>query len=149
MAEYTIKDVIIDPDDPRVEVGKQYYYSDAPARVVSLANHSERVYFGILSKIEQGKDYPFRFDRGSYACIIRKKEPRYVPFDLSKEEDRTKLRGAWVRMKGEALEYQVIAVSAAFVSIEGNMFNTKAMLDDYEFLDGTPCGKLAEEVENE
>ena len=78
MKEYTIKDVIIDPNDPRVEVGKQYYYADGPVCVISYANNSSRVYFGILDEIEKARSYPFRFDRGRYACIIHKEEPPYI-----------------------------------------------------------------------
>lgn len=78
MEKYTYSDVIIDPSDPRVEVGKQYYYDDRPASVVSFANNSDRIHFGILSEIQQRSDYPFIFGISPYVCIIRKKESSYV-----------------------------------------------------------------------
>lgn len=233
MAEYTFADVIIDPDDPRAEVGKQYYYADVPACIVSFANDSDRVHFGILSRIEQARGYPFRFDRGPYACIIRKKElsyaerqkrwieengikagdrlrvtrkaedyedgwsdfwddcmdtvvgkvvktfcpsgdnggilcqiegneclwsfpyfvlekvkepeKKYIPFDLSNKEDRAKLRGAWIRNVESGLEYQVICIGSALVFVQDGDFNAGSLLEQFVFLDGTPCGKLVEE----
>ena len=229
--KYTYSDVIIDPNDPRLEVGKKYYFSLGAQDCVDRANRDSRAtellaidksggYHPFISDGE--KDYPFIIrkkgptyaerqakwiadndvKRGDKVWIVReadshedgwdnfwtlgmdetvgkvgtvsdilsrsrgcgievdvpdvgpsfypyfvleKVEPRYVPFDLENEEDRKKIRGAWVRRKGKVPEYQVIAVRAAFVSIDGNMFNTKTMLECYEFLDGTPCGKLAEE----
>ena len=233
--KYTYSDVIIDPNDPRLEVGKEYYYSDFPGLVLGYANDNGRM--GTLKKVNVDSEIPFiirpddKLGCSNWTCLIRKKEkpyaerqakwiadndvkrgdkvwivreadshedgwdnfwtlgmdetvgkvgtvsdilsrsrgcgievdvpdvgpsfypyfvlekvePRYVPFDLENEEDRKKIRGAWVRRKGKVPEYQVIAVRAAFVSIDGNMFNTKTMLECYEFLDGTPCGKLAEE----
>lgn len=232
--KYTYSDVIIDPSDPRVEVGKQYYYDDRPASVVSFANNSDRIHFGILSEIQQRSDYPFIFGISPYVCIIRKKEPtyterqtkwiadngikvgdkvrivrkadsyedgwdntwglnmdkavgkvgtvsrisanftewgievdvpdvepslrypyfvlekveqKYVPFDLNREEDRAKLRGAWVRKKGEVVERKVISVGAALVSIADIYSTVENLLECYEFLDGTPCGVEVEDEE--
>lgn len=34
---YSYKDVIIDPEDPRVEVGAEYYFEDMPKSVISNA----------------------------------------------------------------------------------------------------------------
>lgn len=237
MSKYDYKDIIVDPSDPRVEIGAEYFYSDKPKTVLNNANNGGRT--GTLKEAKGDAYVPFTINcpKGPFqwTCIIRKKEPsyverqakwiadndikrgdkvriarkadsyedgwgcrwnpdmdkavgnvgsvchissnlrkvgieidvpdvgpflypyfvlkkvgpRYVPFDLSKEEDRARLRGTWVREKDEVLEYQVIAVGAALVSVDGDMFNTKVMLERYEFLDGSPCGKLVEEVENE
>ena len=38
MSEYTYKDVIIDPEDPRVEIGKEYYFGDFPKEALEYAN---------------------------------------------------------------------------------------------------------------
>ena len=233
MAEYTIKDVIIDPEDSRAEVGKEYYFALGAQACVDRANRDSRAtellaidksgeYHPFISDGE--KDYPFIIrkkespyaerqakwiadngikvgdkvrivrkadpdedgwnnswntamddsvgkigvvtgfeksfqDRGIRVSLLKgvtwlypyfvleKIEPQYVPYDLSMEGDRARLRGAWVRKKGEVMESQVTSVGAALVSFDVGMFDTKTMLDNYEFLDGTPCGKLAEEVE--
>lgn len=231
MAEYTYKDVIIDTEDPRVEIGKEYYFGDNVGQLLYGARTGWKAE-KLRDVCKSTKEYlPFYNGMSYFSCIIRKNEPtyderqakwiadnginkgdkvrivrkansyedgwgchwnpdmneavgkvgavshissnlrecgievyvpavgvffypffvlkkveeRYVPFDLSREEDRAKLRGAWVRRKDEVMEYQVISVGAIFVSIDGNTFETKSMLDRYEFLDGTPCGKLVEE----
>lgn len=228
MSEYTYSDVIVDPNDPRIEIGEEYYFGDNVGELLHGARTGWRT--GVLCDVCKATDEysPFYNGRAGFSCIIRKKklyyverqdtwladngikvgdkvrvvrkaeslddgwqtvwnpdmdeavgkvgtvshipanfrgcgievdvpdvgefmypyfvlekvELEYVPFDLRKEEDRAKLRGAWVREKGQAVEYQVIAVGATLVFVDGNSFNTKAMLDSYEFLDGTPCGKL-------
>lgn len=103
MAEkYDYRDVIIDPADPRVEIGKEYYRSDNPYKVLKYANNSDAE-FGILEGINNDRiEVPFiikekrdLYSISPWVCLIRKKEPgkSYVPFDLSKPEVRESLRG--------------------------------------------------------
>lgn len=84
-----------------------------------------------------------------YDCLEKVKEPKYIPFDLSKEEDRAKLRGAWVRKKEAPFLEQEIAglstnVQLVFLNdvVSVGVFN---LLEEYEFTDGTPCGKIVED----
>ena len=145
--KYTYADVIIDPEDPRVEVGAEYYFEDTAMEVLELAQ--DNVGSSKLEEIYES-NFPFKFKgvTDGYACIIRKKEPekKYVPFDLFNEEDREKLRCAWVRIKGiPTIEYQVVGLNVKYVLL-GNADNleTDDLLRSYEFVDGTPCGKLVE-----
>ena len=84
-------------------------------------------------------------------CPIREKEEeqRYVPFDLTKEEDRARLRGAWVRDKGSGREYAVTGIfldeTPPYVEFNDNGFEPDYLLENYEFVDGSPCGRFAEE----
>ena len=149
MAEYTYKDVIIDPEDPRVEIGKEYYFGDNPGEVLKWANSNHETH---RLRMILKENYPFSFEGLHFPCIIRKKEPekKYVPFDLSFEEDRAKLRGAWVRIKGSQLEHQIVGLAAntqiVFIpDVVG--VEAKELLEGYEFIDGSPCGKLVEEEE--
>lgn len=74
-----------------------------------------------------------------------KDKPEYVPFDLSKEEDRAKLRGKWIK-SGERE-----AMITAFHTLPGgewtvdcsDFINSTAdgLLRFHTFLDGSPCGK--------
>ena len=155
MAEYTYKDVIIDPDDPRIEIGKEYYRADFPKRVLCLANNDED-YIGTLEEIDtESPETPFVVKNGGsyspWACIIRKKEPekKYVPFDLSKEEDRARLREAWIRPKGRSsIALKIIAMNIDCVFIHGEKGQSPGdLLNEYEFIDGTPCGKQVKEEE--
>lgn len=152
MAEYTYADVIIDPNDPRVEIGKEYYFGDSPAEVLRHARKDKMQ--KRLQRVEKDWDDPFIENLGYRSiCIIRKKEPekKYVPFDLSKEEDKAKLRGAWVRVKEVPnIEKQINGLNAACVflyGMENQGLKPKELVELWEFIDGTPCGKLVEEDE--
>ena len=148
MAEYTYKDVIIDPEDPRVEVGKEYFFGDGPSHLL----WGVRTGWDAETLVKVCKDAPsedpFYNGAARFQCLIRKKEPekKYVPFDLFNEEDREKLRCAWVRIKGiPTIEYQVVGLNVKYVLL-GNADNleTDDLLRSYEFVDGSPCGKLVE-----
>lgn len=150
MAEYTYKDVIIDPEDPRVEIGAKYYRSDFPKRVLHIANN-DGDYIGTLEEIDtESPETPFvvrtESDISPWACIIRKKELKYVPFDLSKEEDRAKLRGAWIKYQfAPGYEYQITGVETDRLFVYGDEHTPESLLEKCLFIDGTPCGKLVEE----
>lgn len=150
MAEkYTYADVIVDPNDPRVEIGEEYYFGNTPQDVLGFANKQGRG--DILKGIVKAAQYPFGMENQEFrkCCLIRKKEPakKYVPFDLTKEEDRDKLRGAWVRIKDiPNIEYLIYGLNAKFVLLGVNAnVETDELLRNYEFVYGSPCGKLVEE----
>ena len=155
MAEYTYKDVIIDPEDLRVEIGKEYYFGECPIQALNFANDNGRG--AVLSMVDDADNLgPFWFRDIGYShakgspCIIRKKEPekRYVPFDLSKEKDRAKLRGAWVKAKKDPDKHQNVCGVCSqyvFLSCQAEGYDAEDFLESFTFIDGTPCGKLVEE----
>src|SRR5690625_684932 len=67
-----------------------------------------------------------------------KPEPKYIPFTF---EDREELRGKWVRRKSSGNECLIYHLSEAHV----NVYSWEESIEEFEFLDGTPFGKLAEE----
>ena len=87
MAEYTYKDIIIDPtsEEAKNAVGKICYFSNSPRNILSDI-YRKSVVEGILTNMDDGY---FEVDNeGYWDCIILKKEepkPQYVPFK-SKEE---------------------------------------------------------------
>ncbi len=87
MAEYTYKDIIIDPtsEEAKNAVGKICYFSNSPRNILSDIYRKSAVE-GILTNMDDGY---FEVDNeGYWDCIILKKEepkPQYVPFE-SKEE---------------------------------------------------------------
>ena len=91
MAEYTYKDIIMDPNDPRLEgaIGKECYFSDYPTKLLESARYNSALYLDCLTNISKEKACPFSDKNGSgWALIIIKKEepkPKYIPFE-SKEE---------------------------------------------------------------
>lgn len=89
MIEYTRKDIIMDPNDPRLEgaIGKKVYSSSDINLVLNRANNDE--YEMTLTQVEDVDSEPFTVmntDGTEYDAdfiIIKKKEkpkPRYVPF---------------------------------------------------------------------
>ena len=89
MTEYTRKDIIMDPNDPRLEgaIGKKVYSSSDINLVLNRANNDE--YEMTLTQVEDVDSEPFTVmntDGTEYDAdfiIIKKKEkskPKYVPF---------------------------------------------------------------------
>lgn len=73
-----------------------------------------------------------------------KPEPEYVPFTF---EDRELLRDKWVKIKALGTEHKVIAVLYNGIRM-GNLEEItlfERALQAFEFLDGTPFGKLKQQ----
>ena len=161
--KYTYADVIIDPEDPRVEVGAEYYAANSISSALKAANEGNE---GLLAKLDSVNREPTRTlitsesftisykhgNGGNTDFLIRKKEPvkKWVPFDLTKEEDRARLRGAWVRHKKNPERENLITglgdETVDFAVYFGDVaVGTGVLLENFEFVDGSPCGKLVEE----
>ena len=92
MAEYTYEDIIMDPEDPRLEgaIGKVCYFNDSPKMILEHANNNSPNNFFSLKEINENNEYPFtdgKYEDVWTLIIIKKEEPKpeYVPFE-SKEE---------------------------------------------------------------
>ena len=72
--QYTYADVIIDPNDPRVEIGAKYYFADTPRECLDKAN--KRMEFYKLEYVEN-EIFPFNTDVTAWSCIIRKNKYSY------------------------------------------------------------------------
>ena len=88
MSEYSYNDIIMDPEDPRLEgtIGKQCYFSDYPKNALDYARNNSTV--DRLKSINKESACPFVGEhKASWAVVIIKKEEpkKYVPFE-SKEE---------------------------------------------------------------
>ena len=163
MAEYTCKDIIIDPDSEEAKnaVGKICYFSNSPRNILSDI-YCKSAVEGILTNMDDGY---FEVDNeGYWDCIILKKEepkPKYVPFENADEfidaydsanfsvkngtvENKLlNYGGIWLRNKNDASMYMVIEIWNDGVVLGSDQIATpwKYLLDDYKFLDGSPCGK--------
>ena len=168
MAEYTYKDIIIDPNSEEAKnaVGKICYFSNSPRNILSDI-YCKSAVEGILTNMDDGY---FEVDNeGYWDCIILKKEepkPKYVPFENADEfidaydnanysvkngTAENKLfnyGGIWLRNKNDDSMYMVIEIWNDGVVLGSDQIATpwKYILDEYTFLDGTTCGK---EVEDE
>lgn len=92
MAEYTFKNIIIDPTKEGIEslIGKEVYVSNIPSFCLDYANDNEYSNLGVLTELKINDSHPFVVKHSScssaYICIIPK-EPilNYVPFESTKE----------------------------------------------------------------
>ena len=148
--KYTYADVIIDPNDLRVEIGKEYYFGDSPAEVLRHARKDKDA--EVLQRVEKDWNDPFIENLGyRHICIIRKKEPekKYVPFDLSDKKVRDELRGKWIIPKGHSgsIEKQITLFGSQMTEygkiwcVDMDITPDK-LLASWTFIDGTPCGIL-------
>ena len=174
MAEYTYKDIIIDPtsEEAKNAVGKEVYFADTPASCLNAAKNNNKAYLGYLKKLDLGdEEQPFYVNEfvvsapSSWTCIIVKKEepkPKYVPFESKEEfieafhyhdnanysetEDILMNYGMWLKDKNS---HEIFLVTGVFnQSIHICDFDSDEswgeLLNEYTFLDGSPCGRLKE-----
>ena len=91
MAEYTYEDIIMDPEDPRLEgaIGKECYFSDYPKQLLNGARNNSLEYLDCLTDIIKEGACTFVDKNGSgwILIIIKKEEPKpeYVPFENAEE----------------------------------------------------------------
>lgn len=91
MAEYTYADIIMDPEDPRLEgaIGKECYFNDSPKMILEHANNNSPNNFFSLKEINKNNEYPFtdgKYEDVWTLIIIKKEEPKkYVPFETLDE----------------------------------------------------------------
>ena len=89
MAEYTYEDIIMDPEDPRLEdaIGKECWLSDYPKEVLDYARNNLKEFR--LKSIEKEENFPFvdnNHEDNWALIIIKKEEPKkYVPFETLDE----------------------------------------------------------------
>ena len=183
MAEYTYEDIIMDPEDPRLEgaIGKECYFSDYPKQLLNGARNNSPEYLDCLTDIRKEAACTFVDKNGSgWILIIIKKEepkPKCVPFKNIREflisyssyerlftEENCFLsnHGIWLKAKDadDALFMVTEIWNCGVVfscdmktteELEGEYLTTnepttwEQLLMLYTFLDGSPCGKLAEE----
>ena len=173
MAEYTYKDIIIDPNSEEAKnaIGKKCYMYDSPTMLLKMANSDDGA--RTLESIDES-DYPFNDKEfgSEWTCIIVKKEepkPKYVPFESTHEfisayykanneivvntESMLSGFGMWLRCK-ENFDSNARPFLACVSEIYDDCITIgkypdpitfKGLLEYCEFLDGSPCGKEVKE----
>ena len=163
MAEYTYKDIIIDPESEEAKnaIGKEVYYTNWPMDLLKFAIKDKDK--GILT-IASGLG--FLVNDTFWQCIIVKKEepkPKYVPFESTEEfverytevkegtefgtfEDNLLQCGMWLKSKDDDDLSQVTVIREYGICIDtmSTFVSWKNLLDDFEFIDDSPCGRLME-----
>ena len=168
MAEYTYKDIIIDPtsEEAKNAVGEGCYFGSNPKTVLDFANCNEKKFLRVLECIKPEEDNPFYDYNYGFPCIIVKKEepkPKYVQFQdgreffnsylsvesrLEKEDYFLSNHGIWLMDCENGYYFLVTEIWGDGVVLGSNQTTTHwdDLLEDFIFLDGSPCGK---EVEDE
>lgn len=170
MTEYVFENLIMNPETPGLErlIEKKVYYGTAPLDCLKRANKDYEV--GILREIRKDCLCPFLVEVPNgmifnYVCIIPKKEeskPKYVPFQdgreffnyylsaesrLEKEDYFLSNHGIWLMDCENGDYFMVTEIWNDGVVLGSNQTTTHwdDLLEDFIFLDGSPCGKLMEE----
>lgn len=88
-------------------------------------------------------------DKAALSPVEGKDKPAYIPFDLSKEEDRDALRDKWIVCRYNGNEARISAFKQtdtrgweAHIPQVG-LRSGRQLFDNYTFLDGSLIGKLA------
>ena len=165
MAEYTYKDIIINPisEEAKNVIGEWCYFGSNPKTVLDFANCNEKKFLRVLECIKPEEDNPFYDYNYGFPCIIVKKEepkPKYVPFESAEEfidafhyhdnanyseTDNILLNyGMWLKLN--ELYVLVTCISDEYIKTFESCYFWNELLENFEFLDGSPCGK---EVEDE
>ena len=167
MAEYTYKDIIIDPtsEEAKNAVGEGCYFGSNPKTVLDFANCNEKKFLRVLECIKPEEDNPFYDYKYGFPCIIVKKEEpkKYVPFetldefiesykkaeeriDYSNAEDYIASCGMWLRFNNDDVICAVTEIWAdgVFLGHDHMKIKWEELLNFYTFIDDSPCGKLME-----
>ena len=169
MAEYTYEDIIMDPEDPRLEgaIGKECYFSDCPKIALDYARNNSST--DRLKSINKESVAPFvGNDEVNWVMVIIKKEepkPKYIPFESADEfidvydsknfsvqsgtiENKLLYYGGiWLKDKDiDGVFYMVTEIWRDGVVLGSDQSTTKwdDLLYGYTFIDGSPCGKEVE-----
>ena len=164
MAEYTYEDIIMDPEDPRLEgaIGKECYFGDYPTDLLDDATgRNSSICLSNLKSVNKDESYPFADIEGHawVLIIIKKEEPKkYVPFEngqeffnsylsvesrLEKEDYFLSNHGIWLKDKTSKAYYMVTKIWD--IGDDSDEISWKELLEHYTFLDDSPCGKKVEE----
>ena len=167
MAEYTYKDIIIDPtsEEAKNAVGEGCYFGSNPKTVLDFANCNEKKFLRVLECIKPEEDNPFYDYNYGFPCIIVKKEEpkKYMPFETldefiesyKKAEERIDYSniehyiasyGMWLRFNNDDVMCAVTEIWAdgVFLGHDHMKIKWEELLNFYTFIDDSPCGKLME-----
>ena len=164
MAEYTYKDIIIDPtsEEAKNAVGEGCYFGSNPKTVLDFANCNEKKFLRVLECIKPEEDNPFYDYKYGFPCIIVKKEEpkKYVPFETldefiesykkveeqinySKAEDYIASCGMWLRFNNDDVLCAVTEIwtDGVFLGHDHMKIKWEELFNFYTFMDDSPCGK--------
>ena len=157
MAEYTYADIIMDPNDPRLEgaIDKECYFSDYPKKVLDSARNNSSDYLDCLISISKERACPFydKYGNGWTLIIIKKEEPyserakKWIEQNDLKEGDYVKVtrkvndhedewQGLWLdymdESVGKTLKVKDIDTYVYTISLENGFYYPYFVLEKTE-----------------
>lgn len=155
MAKYDWKDIIFNPEDERLEVGKKYFFNDYPQHLLRIANHRDQDYLENLIEVEADLNAPFVASTGRrYLCVIRAEgedNVKYISYDFDYFATRKSLIGEFVKTnKAEVGEFQGVITGFQKSADEDfwcacisglYMVTAEEFLENWTFEDDSPCGR--------
>lgn len=66
-------------------------------------------------------------------------EDTYVPFTF---EDIESIKAKWIKHKRDSSHILINYISDTTVGIDGNYYTYEELFNNFEFVDGKPCGKM-------
>ena len=107
MAEYTYKDIIIDPssEEAKNAIGKEAYYSDNPTECLKYANNDDKYHLERFNGIEK-YNCPFNFGDFNFSCLIVKKEEPYEERAKKWIKENGLKKGDYVKVVRKAKDYE-------------------------------------------
>lgn len=136
-------------DEAEKLIGKRVIASDT---LFSAENYEdlyrENKEIRLLSKVFEGNPFPFRISNGEEYQFIREvidDESHYEPYDLSDSKVRDSLRGRWFRDEdGNEVFVDSFCYNEIMKAWYVVGYSSKNFLENCEWLDGTPCGRMAD-----
>ena len=173
---YTRESILSDVQDPKVYnfSGYKVYFGDTPEEVLEHANAHDYEYWGTFLGVKDDM-FDVEEDNSGWRYIIpcqsRDFEGDYIPFQSEYEfidryyeilksfesiEDElsSKLKlmkcGMFIKEKYSPAVYQVMKIDSFSVRISryDSLVTWYDLLKYFEFLDGSPCGRLYERLED-
>lgn len=118
------------------EAGETIQFKDKYVGAMYIDYEEFRIPGMVYPKI--GDDaYYWRIKPKNY---IKKAENMYIPFTW---ENKTEIMGKWIKWKKDGSLYLVTSIGGIedFWVVAGNVYiSSEELLQNYEFLNGTPCG---------
>jgi hypothetical protein len=118
---------------------------------------------GVVTKISNCEEYPITVEfssctltftnegcRQTYKPItlFQNPIPKMVNIPLEGEyirftfEDEELLKGKWIKHKRDSSHILINYISDTTVGIDGNYYTYEELFNNFEFVDGKPCGKI-------
>lgn len=127
-----------------LKAGCKGYFSDTMSGLQHCVEEDYQFNFGKIKKINENSESPFvNKEDVEYRYFYLVEEPKGKMYRPYTWEEREQLRGKWIKRKDNAKDGEKLVI-ILYVTNDDlfmiNNMNSEYVLDNYEFLDSSPCG---------